>query len=159
MTETIDLFGLQMRLIGNFFSSDVPVLVNTLNQLASFRKDPVTLTTELKKNYQYSLTYTLPNEESKVICRLQLGAEKIDIHLEPARITIPALQLQHSFHLAKNDKSAATFIVVDQMVILLFKNETYQFSIPSGQDDIPCQFVLKKAALDAWELVKLVHPT
>lgn len=157
VTETIDLFGLQMRLIGNFFSSDVPVLINTLNQLASFRKDPVTLTTELKKDYQYSLTYTLPNEESKVICRLQLGAEKIDIHLEPTRITIPSLQLQHSFPLAKNDKSAATFIVVDQMAILLFKNETYQFPIPSGQNDISCRFVLKKAALDAWELVKLAQ--
>lgn len=157
VTEAIDLFGQQMRLIGNFFASDVPVLINATNQLASFRKNPVTLTTELKEGWQYGLTYTLPNEESRVTCRLRMGEEDLEIQLEPARITIPQRQLQHSFPLAKNDKSTATFLVVDGKMLLLFKNRAYQFPLPLGQDVVSCQFVLKKAALDAWELVRVVN--
>lgn len=156
VTETIDLFGPQMRLIGNFFASDVPVLINSSNQLASFRKEPVTLTSELKKGYQYGVTYTLPNEESRVTFRLRMGMEDIEIQLDPTKITIPKLQLQDSFPRAKNDKSTATFLVVDRTVTLLFKNGAYKFPLSPGQDTISCQFILKKAALDAWELVRVV---
>lgn len=155
-TETIDFFGDQMRLTGNFFASDVPFLINSSDQLASFRKAPVTLTTALKKDYQYSLTYFLPNEESRVTCRLQVGTEDIEIQLEPTQIIIPKLQLQHSFPLAKNDKSTATFLVVDQTVTLLFKNKVFQLPLTPEQDAIPCQFVLKKATLDSWELMRVV---
>ena len=156
VTETIDLFGQQMRWIGNFFASDMPVLINSSSQLASFRKDPATLTTELKEGYQYSLTYTLPNEESRVTCHLQMGTEDLEIQLEPAEMTILNRQLQHSFSVAKNDKSTITFLVVDRMMTLIFKNNAYQFPLPDGQDAISCQFVLKRAAVDSWELVSLV---
>lgn len=156
VTETIDLFGKDMHLIGDFFDSDVPVLINADNQLASFRKIPVTLTTELKNGYQYAFTYTLPTEESKVTCCLQMGTEDVEIHLEPTRITIPKQEVEDTFPLAKNDKSTATFLVVDQTVMILFKNRTYQIPIPSGQEGISCKLILQKAALDAWELVRLV---
>lgn len=156
VTETIDLYGTSMHRVGNFFTSDVPVLVNASNQLASFRKEPVTLTTQLKTNYQYSLTYTLPNVESRLTCRFKLGTEDLEIQLEPTKIIIPQLEQEQSFNLAKNDKSTVNFLLVDQTLTVLFKNRVFQFPLSFDQETVKCQLVLRKAALDSWELVRVV---
>lgn len=157
LTETVDLYGKHMQKMGNFFAADVPVLINSANQLAAFRRNPVTLTTEFQEGHQYSLTYTLPNAESRVTCRLQLGMEELEVVLEPTKLTIEKLNVQKVFPLAKNDKSTVYFLVMDQKLLLLFKNTVYQQPLPSGLEKVTCRLVLKKAALDSYELVRVAN--
>lgn len=155
VTETVDLYASQMKYIGNFFRSEEHVQINPEYQLAAFRRNPATLHTTLKDSCRYSLTYTLPNAGSRFSCRLQIGEEELEIMLEPTRATSEKLQMHQTYPESFNDKSTLTFLVADGKLILLFKNRVYQYPLSEGQEAIHCRLVLRKAALDAYEMVKL----
>lgn len=155
VTEAVDLFAEKMKNLGNFFTSPETVAVNADNQLASFKRTPATLSTALMEGYQYRLTYILPNANSSITLRLFLDEEELEIILKPMQAISEKLQMQQNHEKAENNKSSITFLMVDGKMILLFKNRIYQYELPFKQDRIACQLDLRKAALDAYEMVKL----